>query len=194
MIHFSIYAVGYNEVMFDDVSESDWYYDAVTFCAAREITTGMETGLFSPNVTLTRGQFIVMLMRAYGLESDVYSADNFDDAGDTYYTGYLSAAKRLGITDGIGNNLFAPESEITRQDMFTLLCRTLDALGEWPESDGAGSLSDFSDEELIADYAEEAIEVLYKAGILSGSGGLLDPLGNSTRAQLAQVLYNILSI
>ncbi len=192
--HFSVYAVGYTEVTFNDVSEGDWYYDAVTFCAAREITTGTGNNLFSPNATLTRSQFIVMLMRAYGLQADAYSADNFDDAGDTYYTGYLSAAKRLGITNGIGNNLFAPESKITRQDMFTLLYRALDALGEWPEADGAGALSDFSDEDRIADYAEQAMDMLYKAGVVSGSNGQLDPLGNSTRAQMAQVLYKLLSL
>ena len=46
--HFSVYAVGYNDVSFDDVSEDAWYYDAVTFCAAREITNGTGNNLFSP--------------------------------------------------------------------------------------------------------------------------------------------------
>ena len=61
-----------------------------------------------------------MLMRAYGIEADGDGTDNFDDAGDTYYTGYLAAAKRLGISNGVGSNMFEPESEIARQDMFTL--------------------------------------------------------------------------
>ena len=191
--HFSVYAVGYNEVSFDDVSEDAWYYNAVTFCAAREITTGTGDNLFSPDATLTRGQFIVMLMRAYGIEADAYGADNFDDAGDTYYTGYLSAAKRLEITNGVGNNLYAPESKITRQDMFTLLYRALDVLGELPEADTSATLSDFSDADAISDYAEQAMEAFVLAGIVSGSDGKLDPMGTSTRAQMAQVLYNLLT-
>jgi hypothetical protein len=192
--HFSVYAVGYNEVMFEDVARGAWYYDAVTFCAAREITNGTGDDMFSPDAHLTRGQFIVMLMRAYAIEADKSAADNFDDAGDTYYTDYLAAAKSLGITNGIGNNLFAPEAEITRQDMFTLLYRALDALEELPKMVGNISLSDFSDSVAISDYAEQAMEAFVSSGIISGSGGELDPLGNSTRAQMAQVLYNLLGL
>ena len=191
--HFSVYAVGYNNISFNDVSGESWYYDAVTFCAAREITTGTGNDMFSPEATLTRGQFLVMLMRAYGIEAEEDATDNFDDAGDTYYTDYLAAAKSLGITNGIGNNLFAPEAEITRQDMFTLLYRALDVLGELPEADTSETLSDFSDADAISDYAEQAMDAFVLAGIVSGSDGNLNPLGNSMRAQMAQVLYNLLA-
>lgn len=53
---------------FDDVSANSWYGDAVEFIAAREITTGTENGSFNPKEKLTRGQFIVMLMKAYGIK------------------------------------------------------------------------------------------------------------------------------
>jgi hypothetical protein len=191
--HFSVYAVGYHKVNFSDVADAAWYYDAVAFCAAREITTGTGNGLFSPGDTLTRGQFITMLMRAYGIEADVVITDNFNDAGNTYYTGYLAAAKRLGISNGIGNNMFAPSAEITRQDMFTLLYRALNVLEELPEGEDAATLSSFGDAYMISEYAEEAIRTFAEAGIISGDGENLDPLGGSTRAQMAQVLYNLLS-
>ncbi len=190
--HFSVYAVGYHEVTFNDVADTIWYFDAVTFCAARGITTGTGENEFSPNATLTRAQFIVMLMRAYGIEADESSTDNFDDAGDAYYTGYLAAAKRLGISNGVGDNMYAPEREISRQDMFTLLYRALEVLEELPVAGTTSSLSDFSDADLISDYAVEAVGTLVSAGIVSGSNGQLDPLGNSIRAQMAQVIFNIL--
>ncbi len=174
-------------------SSTDWYYDAVTFCAAREITSGTGDNTFSPDATLTRSQFIVMLMRAYGIEADKNAADNFDDAGNMYYTDYLAAAKSLGITNGIGDNKFAPEAEITRQDMFTLLYRALYVLDELPETDSTPSLSDFSDADEISSYAEEAMEAFVSTGVVSGSDGALNPLGSSTRAEMVQVLYNILS-
>ncbi|MGE4352871.1 MAG: S-layer homology domain-containing protein [Oscillospiraceae bacterium] len=190
--HFSLYAVGYHSVRFEDVASDAWYCDAVTFCAAREITSGTGNDLFSPDAALTRGQFITQLMRAYGIEANVSADDNFDDAGDTYYTGYLSAAKQMGITNGVGDNLFAPEAEITRQDMFMLLYRVLDVLESLPETDPSSSLPDFSDADGISDYAETAMETFVVADIISGNDGKLDPLGNSTRAQMAQVLYNLL--
>lgn len=191
--HFSSYAVGYNPVSFSDIASDAWYKDAVDFIAAREITTGVGNDLFAPENTLTRAQFIVMLMRAYGIEPDEDIVENFDDAGDTYYTGYLSAAKRLGISNGIGNNLYAPDQEITREQMFTLLYRTLEILGELPDDDTGNTLANYSDAGIISEYALDAMEALVACGIVNGSDGMLDPAGNSTRAQMAQVLYNLLS-
>ena len=191
--HFSEYLIGYNKVSFGDVPEDAWYCDAVGFIAARGITTGTGGNAFSPNATLTRGQFIVMLMRAYEIEADTNPTDNFTDAGNTYYTNYLAAAKRLGITAGIGDNKFAPDSEISRQDMFTLLYRALNVLGELPEATTTKTTGDFSDAGLISSYAQDAMSALVKAGVISGSSGKLNPTGTTTRAEMAQVLYNLLS-
>jgi hypothetical protein len=63
--HFSLYAIGYNRITFSDVEQSAWYEKAIGFIAAREITKGTGAGKFSPEALLTRGEFIVMLMRAY---------------------------------------------------------------------------------------------------------------------------------
>ncbi|MGE4284802.1 MAG: S-layer homology domain-containing protein, partial [Clostridia bacterium] len=191
--HFSKYAVGYNEISFSDVDSSDWYHDAVTFVAARGITTGTSSNVFGANEKLTRGQFMVMLMRAYGIEADENPMDNFDDAGNTYYTNYLAAAKRLSITDGIGDNLFAPDSEISRQDMFTLMYRTLDVIGELPVESSSKTIADFSDSGEVSSYAQQAMNAFVKADAISGCNGTLDPNGTSTRAQIVQVLYNLLS-
>lgn len=191
--HFSAFVIGHNLVVFSDVDGSAWYHSAVIFIAARGITTGTGSTVYSPDAKLTRGEFIVMLMRAYGIEPDINPLSNFADAGNTWYTGYLAAAKRLGISDGTGNNLYAPDTEISRQDMFTLLYRTLDLLGAIPGEITGNSLSNYQDLADIADYAKEAIAALVEKGVVTGSAGKLDPLGASTRAQMAQVLYNLLS-
>lgn len=81
--HFSKYAVGYNPVSFNDVASGAWYHGAVSFIAARGITSGTTATTFSPDATLTRGQFITMLLRAYGITSDTSATDNFSDAGNT---------------------------------------------------------------------------------------------------------------
>ncbi|HWQ76747.1 MAG TPA: S-layer homology domain-containing protein [Syntrophomonas sp.] len=191
--HFSNYAVGYNKVSFNDVSDAAWYADAVTFLAARNITSGTTATAFSPDTTLTRGQFIALLLRAYGIAPDETAADNFADSGDTYYTGYLAAAKRLGISSGVGGNLFAPDRAITRQEMFTMLYNALKVLDQLPENgDSEQQLSDFTDSADVASYAREAMDYLVNTGVISGSNGLLDPAGASTRAQMAQVLFNLL--
>ncbi|MEW5922130.1 MAG: S-layer homology domain-containing protein [Bacillota bacterium] len=191
--HFSYYAVSYNPVSFKDVAQDAWYSKAVSFIAAREITTGTGGGNFGPEAKLSRGQFIVMLMKAYGIAPDANRSDNFADAGSTWYTGYLAAAKRLGISAGVGNNLFAPEKEITRQEMFTLLYNALKTIGRLPPGNSGKSLSSFSDAGDIAPWAKDAMKLLVETGTISGSGGKLTPTDTTTRAQMAQVLYSLLT-
>lgn len=141
----------------------------------------------------TRGQFITLLLKAYGIKAEETGADIFSDAGDIYYTGYLAAAKRLGITNGIGDNKFAPEQAISRQQMFTVLYNALNVLGQYPEGDSGKTLPDFTDSENIASYAQEAMTYLVEAGVISGNNGALLPEATTTYAQMAQVLYNLLS-
>jgi uncharacterized repeat protein (TIGR02543 family) len=191
--HFSIYAVGYNKVSFKDVPASAWYSDAVSFIAARGITNGTGDGYFSPEAKLTRAQFIVMLMKAYGISPDADAKDNFADAGAAYYTGYLAAAKQLGISAGIGNNLFGPGREITRQEMLTLTYNALRTIGRLPEGSSGKALAFFSDAGSVASWAKEAMTFLTEAGIISGNDGRLSPTAAVTRAEMAQVLYNLLT-
>jgi len=200
--HFSYYTVGYKtsapsapsapSVNFSDVLPDAWYYDAVTFIAKEGITAGIDDDKFSPEANLTRGQFIVMLMKVYDIEEDKNPTDNFADAGNTYYTGYLAAAKRLGISTGVGDNKFEPEKAITRQEMFTLLYNALKLLNKLPTTDTGNTLEDFADRDSVASWATEAMTVLVKFGTVSGSGGKLNPTDGSNRAQMAQVLYNLL--
>lgn len=190
--HFSYYAISFKQVSFKDVAKDAWYAKAVSFIAAREITTGTSKGNFSPEAKLTRGQFIVMLMKAYGIAPHTNPKDNFADAGNTYYTGYLAAAKRLGISSGIGNNQYAPDKEITRQEMFTLLYNALKVIEQLPGGDSGKTLSDFSDAGQIDTWAEEAMTLLVKTGTVDGSNGKLTPIGTTIRAEMAQVLYNLL--
>ncbi|MGG1635413.1 S-layer homology domain-containing protein [Paenibacillus sp. NRS-1760] len=191
--HFSQYIVGYNKVSFKDVSDAAWYKDAALFLAARSITTGTDEDHYSPNATVTRGQFIVLLLKAYGIEPNEKETANFDDAGNTYYTNYLGAAKRLGITKGVEGNTFNPNSKITRQDLFTLLYRALEVFGELPKAETNVAVSSFSDSDQIASYASDAFKALVEGGIITGNNSKLSPKDVSTRAQVAQVLYNLLS-
>nr|WP_312579337.1 immunoglobulin-like domain-containing protein [Sedimentibacter sp.] len=190
---FRRFTVGFNKVNFNDVASNAWYSKAISFIAARGITTGTGYGNYSPDAKLTRGDFLVLIMRSYGIAPDANPANNFVDSGNTYYTNYLAAAKRLGITDGVGNNMFAPEREITRQEMFTLLYNALRTIGGLPEKISSKTLSDFTDEELIAPWAREAMALLLETGTISGSAGKLSPTSTTTRAEMAQVLYNLLS-
>ncbi|RKP50004.1 S-layer homology domain-containing protein [Cohnella endophytica] len=192
--HFSQYIVGYNAIPFADVSGSSWYGKAVNYLAARDITGGTDSSHFSPDAALTRGQFIVLLLKAYGIQAADGGADNFADSGSNkYYTNYLAAAKKLGIATGVGDNRFAPDKAITRQELFTLLYRSLGLLGELPTEKTGATVGAYGDAGQIAGYAQSAVQALVESGVITGSNAKLNPKGVTTRAQAAQVLYNLLS-
>jgi hypothetical protein len=161
--------------------------------AARGVINGIGDGLFGPDLNVTRSQFLVIVMRSYDIKPDANPTTNFSDAGSTWYTNYLGTAKRLGLTSGVGNNLFLPEEPISRQDMFTLLWRMLNSLNALPTGNNGKTLADFSDQGEIADYARTAMGLFVRTGVVSGSNGRLNPRGTSSRAEATQLLYNLLA-
>ncbi len=194
---FSKFVIGYNPVTFTDVAPGAWYKNAVDFIAARGITAGIDENKFGPEENITRAQFVVLLMNAFQISAqnmDGYEhIQNFADAGNTYYTGYLQAAKGMGIVNGVGGNMFAPENEITRQEMFVILYNALKAIDELPSGANGADLSAFNDAGQVAGWAHEAAAALSKAGIVEGDSSSLYPTATTTRAEFAQVLYNILT-
>jgi photosystem II stability/assembly factor-like uncharacterized protein len=193
---FSMYACGFNKVTFNDVSEDIWYGVPVDFIAARLITTGTGGGKFSPDRNLTRAEYLVMLMRALELAPDNSPKDNFADAGSAYYTGYLAAAKRLGIAEGIRENRYAPDRAVTRQEMLTMMYNALNVINQLPDGVQGSprpTLKGFTDADTVAPWALDAVKRLVETGIVSGFGGRLAPEDRATRAEMAQILCNLLT-
>lgn len=188
-----LYAVGYHPVAFVDVADDAWYSNAVSFLSARGIVTGTGNGCFEPEAALTRSEFLTMAMRTYGILPEAAGSDNFSDAGNTWYTGYLAAAKKLGISQGVGGNLFEPSRDITRQEMFTLLYHVLTAIGRLPEGNTGKLLSDFSDASDVSLWAVEPMETLVRTGIVQGCGEELLPCRTAVRAEAAQVLCRVMT-
>lgn len=91
------------------------------------------------------------------------------------YTGYLAAAKRLGISSGVGGNEFAPEQVISRQQMFTLLYNTLKKMNRLPEGDSGKTLSDFTDGESVSSYAQEALSYFVKTALSAAATDICFP-------------------
>ena len=172
---------------FVDVNEGDWFYDAVMFVLKKGITKGVSETEYAPQGKVTRAQFITMLCRAYEIEE--MTGENFADCGNTWYTGYLAAAKQLGISNGVGDNMFAPEKEITREEMVTLIYNYLKSINKVTEE--TAELS-FADSDNVSEWAKTAVAYAAKNGIVNGKGNnIFDPQGTATRAELAQIFYNM---
>lgn len=181
---------------FYDVNRGQaWAIDAIDGLYDKGIIKGVDNGKFAPIRNISRADFLIMVMNSFGLKPYTQVKDNFSDAGNRYYTNYLGTAKALGLILGVGNNLYMPEKNISRQDMFVLLYRILDKVGKVPANTGKAkkALEDFNDIDEINDYALEAIKYLVEAGLVQGNNNRLKPKAMATRAEAAQLLYNIIS-
>lgn len=181
---------------FYDVNRGQaWAIKAIDGLYERGIINGVDYGKFAPVRNITRADFLILVMNSYGIKIDTNVTNNFSDAGNRYYTNYLGTAKRLGIVEGIGNNLYLPEKAITRQDMFVILYRIINKLGKLTpvKENGNKTLEKFSDVNEIDSYALQAIKYFVEAGIVEGDNNKLKPKAMATRAEAAQVTYNIIS-
>ena len=120
--HGSPEATGVNP--FTDVSESDYYYDAVLWAAANGVTSGTGDGAFSPETPVTRAQAVTFQWRAAG--SPAASGGSFDDVDhNAYYVDAVTWAVDEGITSGTGGGSFSPDVVVTRAQAVTFLYREL---------------------------------------------------------------------
>jgi hypothetical protein len=88
--------------------------------------------------------------------------------------------------------MFAPKQEITRQEMFTLLYNTLKQINAMPADTNGKALALYKDSDEIASWAKTAMTLFVGTGTISGSGDQLNPTDTTNRAQMAQVLYNLM--
>ncbi len=142
---------------------------------------------FRPNDSVTRAEFVKMLVCVLGLELDYDAASSFSDvsSGD-WYAPYIEAAVRAGIVNGLGDGSFGAEQPVTRQDIAAMLYRAAENVLV------PGDVSIFLDADAIAGYAKDGVGALVKAGIVSGRGdNTFAPTSNATRAESAKMLAGL---
>lgn len=188
--HLSRYAVAYVTKTFSDLSKHPWAQKEIGIMAAKGIVTGISADKFDPQTNISRGEYIHMLILTLGLNAKMDG--NFDDVSkDSPYYDTIAIAKKLGIAEGVGGNMLKPDTAITRQDMMTLTVRAFKAAKKLDAAGDVKDLAKFTDNAKIADYAKESIASMVKTGIIVGSGDKINPLGNTTRAEAAVIMYRI---
>ncbi|MBE7040531.1 MAG: S-layer homology domain-containing protein [Ruminococcaceae bacterium] len=176
-----------DKVYFTDLGAHTWAHESIQYLAAAGVVSGKGNNLFCPDDTVTRGEFIKMLVGTLGLVDSSTSSD-FTDVPSTHWAyQYVSSAVKAGITDGIGDSLFDVNAQITRQDMAVMCHRAL----EYIRTDLSSVESvQFADESSVSAYAKNAVGVLAGLGIINGKGNnQFDPQSHATRAEAAKVVY-----
>ena len=123
----------------------------------------------------------------------LFRSSSFDDTNtNDYYYKELATAKRLGLIQGVGNNRFAPEKEVTRQDIFVMTFRAMDALGMINNKTNTALQNIYDDYNLISSYAAEAISFFTENEILEGINGNINPVKIADRGEIADFLATLL--
>ena len=177
---------------FTDLSGYDWAEDAIYDLKAKGIISGISETEFAPANNIKRGDFILMLTRM--LNIDTPFTENFEDVPtDSYYYNAIGKAKAAGIAQGSGTD-FMPEQTITRQDLITLAYRAFLNKGYITEVSDLTALDVFNDKADISEYANAPMASMVAAGIIKGSNGKVNPLGNATRAETAVMCSRLVGL
>ena len=173
---------------FSDVKENDWHFEAVKFVYENNIMSGTDKG-FEPDAKMTRAMLVSVLFRLSGEEKAETDITFGDVASGAWYTDGILWAASVGIVSGVGDNNFAPDSEITREQMAVILYNFAKYKNQINSEKENGENTEFNDFDEISDYAQNAILWANAAGFVSGEGaGYLNPKGSATRAQIASLL------
>lgn len=184
----SVAAAANSDTGFTDVSASAWYADAVEYIRDNGLMNGVTATAFEPDGTMTRAMLAQTLYRAAGSPS-VSGSDSFTDTVDgAWYANAVLWASQQGVVGGYGNGLFGTNDPVTREQIAVILWRYAGS----PESQAG---ADFADEEDISDYAIQAVDWARANGVVNGAdGNRFLPQNNATRAQVATILRNYLTM
>jgi hypothetical protein len=172
---------------FYDVASSSWYYNSVTDICKKGYMNGTSNGMFEPESTLTRAMLVTILYR-YACEPNVDTAATFTDVqSGTWYSDAVAWAADAGIVNGVTDDTFDPNADITREQLAAIMYRYSDAFGY--DISASGNIIKYNDSSQISDWAQTALIWTTGSGIIDGKdNNRLDPQGKATRAEAATII------
>lgn len=177
------------ETRFVDVKLGSWYYNSIVYAVSNGLMNGVGDSKFEPEEGMTRAMLVTVLWRYEG--SPKQRPSTFSDVRrGQWYSEAVSWAAKNGIVTGVGDNKFEPDTQITREQIATILYRY--AQKKRADTSARGSLSAFPDNGKVNGWAKTALQWCVGEGLIGGTNEngkvYLDPQGTATRAQVATIL------
>ena len=196
-----VYAEADEEAPMDDRTEAPvakesrtdisghWAESMIRNAMQKGIMTGIGNGDFAPNAAMTRGMLITALGRMDGVKAGMYEGSSFADVKqEDYFASFVAWAVAEHIASGMSETAFAPNAEVTREQLAVFLYHYAQKKG----IDFTGESKTFTDAEGISDWAKDAVAALTGAGLLNGRpDGSFNAKGKATRAEVATVLVKL---
>lgn len=193
--HFSVYGVGYidSSARFTDIG-THWGKESIDYVVGRGLLSGTSDTTFAPDTAMTRGMLVTALGRLAGVDVKAYTTNSFTDVKtDSVFRPYIEWAYKKGIVQGIGNQQFAPDRAITREEIAVIFANYAKATGyKLPVTREATTYADASS---IGSTYKTAVTAMQQAGIMmGGTGNKFNPKSNATRAEVSSMLHRYIKL
>jgi len=181
---------------FHDVS-GNWAEDYIKQAAELGLIEGYQ-GLYRPNDTMTRAEFVTILWRAMG-EPRPTKAAAFTDLTQNWYLDAVAWAEENAVVNGMGEGKFAPNGTVTREQMVTIFHRLAGKpVGAEVMFTGIYD-AQYPDSGSVGSWAKSALYWSVYNGIYCGVdaeeiGSHLQPKSPATRAQIAVMIVRYLDM
>ena len=183
----------YSSASFSDTASGwDWAKPSIEFLRSSGITSGYRDNTYRPGQSISRGEFTLMICRAFQFPTG--GSSGFPDVPtNSTYAGAIASARDLGIVQG-NNGRFQPERPITRQSAMTMICRALDAAGQSLPTADSSLLSSYTDGAQVSAFARPSVAALVQSGAVRGNSSMrLNPGAAISRAEMAVILHRVLT-
>lgn len=179
--------------IFSDLDSAVWAKESIEALYHAGIVSGNGDGTFAPEKTVTRAEFIKMLILAFDLLEENAVCDFSDVPKEDWSYPYVASAQMRGIAAGYDNGTFGGSDLISRQDLATLAYRAL-LIGTGYTPD-ARKYERFGDDAAISEYARDGVYAMKNSGVIQGKGeNRFAPAENATRAEAAKILSGLIKL
>jgi len=169
---------------YNDVLESDWYYDSVTWATSNSLVNGVSQSIFGASLPMSRGMTADFLYRLEGSPAVSWTS-LFSDVNSNHTTA-INWVASCGLMSGYGNNKFGPTDTLTREQMATILYRYAQYKGI--DTSQKADISRFSDSVDVSRYALDAMRWANGEGLVNGTSKTkLSPSKTITKAEAATI-------
>ncbi|MBQ4517346.1 MAG: S-layer homology domain-containing protein [Clostridia bacterium] len=176
---------------FNDLNGVEWAAESIEYLTKNNVLSGVGDGQFEPNRAITREEFVKLLVEALKVPPDETDRTFADVSENAWYYDYVMRAYASGLVNGVDYDNFGVGTPITREQLCTMIYRTMNLLNLKVETDK--SIPNIADYDEISDYATDAVNSLYRANIVNGvSASEFAPKGVATRAMAAKIVYEVL--
>lgn len=181
----SLPSVG-DKLPFTDMN-GHWAYDAVSYAYKNSLMNGVNASRFAPDSTLNRAMMVTMLYRMTGSPAVSGNSVFSDVPSGKWYSDAVQWASVNGVVNGVGKDRFALDTQITREQMASMMMRY--AQFKQYSTGKSADLSAFNDAGSISSWALESMKWANAAGLINGrTASTIAPQDTATRAEAATIL------